>query len=152
MKKRTSINIDADLLEKAKREIPSISKFLTECLEIFLGVNDAKIADMQTQIDIIKKAKLEIYLLSQIDNNVEINENYDKDKINGAWIKLWGEYRRTSNINEKALNEISQMTGKPQSFFINLVEGLDLFVPKTELSLCDDYEHAVNQSKYFMDK
>lgn len=149
-KKVTTINIDAEVLRLAKREIPNISVFIEDCFRAYLGLDDENITGIQDELNRIKEARLRIHLLSEEDDlNSNLENRMDKKKMNEAWIKIWGVYRTSEVIYPADIQNASNVLGVSIEDLKSLMSDLLIFVPKQDLSKCDDYFYAVKMHKDF---
>lgn len=144
VKKVSTINIDENILKLAKKEIPNLSSFVENCLKIYLGL-DTNINTIQNELNTIKQCQLNIHILTQLDyENVEL-QNQNKDKINKEWLKIWGLYRNTETIIDSDIMTASVIIGKSYTFLTNMMEILIAYIPKNELSFCDDFDYSLNR-------
>lgn len=149
-KKVTTVNIDAEVLRLAKREIPNISVFIEDCLRAFLGLDDKNITGIQDELNRIKEARLRIHLLSEEDDlNSSLEKCIDKKKVNEAWIKVWGVYRTSEVIYPADLENASNIISVSSEDLKDFMSDLLLFVPKSDLSKCDDYFYACTVHKEY---
>lgn len=94
-KVRTTLTIEDEIYEKAKKNIPNLSEFLEECLKHYFGyVNGTfPIGDVDEISDKIGKLQVELFLINEnydVEESKREAENFEKDK---AWRFLWNDYR-----------------------------------------------------------
>ena len=149
-KKVTTVNIDAEVLRLAKREIPNISVFIEDCFRAYLGLDDENITGIQDELNRIKDARLKIHLLSKEDDlNSSLENRMNKKKMNEVWIKIWGVYRTSEVIYPADLINASNIIGVSPEDLKDFMNDLLLFVPKSDLGKCDDYFYAREVHKDF---
>lgn len=141
MKKTTTISIDEKILLTAKKEIPNISVFVEECMRTYLGLN-TEVEDIQEELDKIKTAKLNISILTQKEEDSEIIINTDNARVNKIWVKLWGLYRKTGNINPKEFDFACNTLGLNARELDDVLKSLKFNVPQMEWVKCDDFNTA----------
>ena len=140
-KKITTINIDEDLIKRAKKEIPNVSIFFENCLKAYLdGDGDAK--TIQDEIHLIKQARLNIHILTAKYEETQFNEGVDYKKQNNAWISVWGVYRATEQFNDEALERAGNLLNKSGSELKTILKTLKLYCSPDELRRCDDWDFA----------
>lgn len=152
VKKVSTINIDEDVLKLAKKEIPNISGFIEDCLKSYLGLNeDMRIRTIQDELNTIKKSQLNIHILTQTDyENAEVT-NLNKGKLNEAWLSIWSNYRNTESIIDSDVLNASSILGKSYSYLLEMMNTLLTYVPKQELSFCDEFEYSLNLYEQIVD-
>ena len=144
-KKVTSIRIDGDLLDKARKEIPNLSYFIEECLRAYFGIKTEtfNITDVQRELDKIKQSSLNIHILSQR----EITSNVEMEKVaenkNKAWLKLWGTFRSNRIYSESTLMKSSEILNVEPRDLVSMMNYLVDYTSKSELMLCDEWEYAI---------
>ena len=123
------LTIDEELLEKAKKQIPNISKFFEECLKNYLGVGKHLVhtSNMQDLIDTISKCQLELYLMNERGNIEEAQEKAAKQEINLAWRQLYTEYRDTRTINQDKLKHAADVLNVGSIELTDIVEVCFVF-------------------------
>lgn len=142
VKKVTTISIDENILKKAKMEIPNLSTFVEECLKQYLGLEN-EVADMQVELEKIKDSMLKIHLLSKTD--YAPSKELDIKKINDTWIKCWGVYRSNGIYNDAQIEKLAGLVDYEISYIKSMMNNLKLYLPKSDLSACDDWENAVKK-------
>ena len=93
---RTTLTIDEEVYEKAKKSIPNLSEFLEECLKHYFGYADGifPVGNVNEINDKIGKLQVELFLINQnydIEESKKEAETFEKDK---AWRFLWNDYFR----------------------------------------------------------
>lgn len=148
-KKVTTIRVDKDLLDMARKEIPNLSYFIEECLRAYFGIKTEtfNIKDVQSELDRIKQSSLNIHILTQIEraNNVEIEKSIEMK--NNAWMKLWGTYRNNRIYSEISLSKTSEVLNENPRDLIQLMDYLLNYLDKDDLLKCDDWEFVQNIKK-----
>lgn len=144
-KKVTTINIDSKVLSRAKREIPNISVFIEDCLKVYLNItdNDDNVSLMQDELNKIKDARLKLHLLSEVQDNDEEIQLYDKDKINRAWSSIWREYRTHHYINNTNMQSACTILNRTENELTDIMDILLYNTDSQELILCDEWNYAL---------
>ena len=144
-KKVTTINIDSKVLSRAKREIPNISVFIEDCLKVYLDItdNDDNVSLMQDELNKIKDARLKLHLLSEVQDNDEEIQLYDKDKINRAWSSIWREYRTHNHINNTNMQNACTILNRTENELKDIMDTLLYNTDSQELIQCDDWDYAL---------
>ena len=106
-KVRTTLTIEEDVYEKAKKEIPNLSEFFEECLKHYLGYVDGTfpIGNINDITDKIGKLQVELFLINQnydMETAMKEAEQFEKDK---AWRFLWNDYRIRLVPDELLMNK-----------------------------------------------
>ena len=111
MKTKTTLSIDAELLEKSKNHIPNLSAFVEICLKQYLGIgnNLTPTSKMYELVETISKCQLELHLMNERENIAEAKQKAEKQEINIAWRQLYTEYRDTKTINQSKLEHASEV-------------------------------------------
>ena len=138
-KKNFTITLDEDLLEKAKKHIPNISRFVEECLKQYLGIGNNLIptSKMYDLVEGISKNQLELYLMNERNNIEEAKEQAAKDEINLAWRQLYTEYRDTRTINQGKLKHASEILNVPLEELTDIVEVCFVFSRQDEIDVTE---------------
>ena len=94
-KVRTTLTIEEEVYEKAKKTIPNLSEFLEECLKHYFGYANGTfpIGNINEISDKIGKLQVELFLINQnydMETAIKEAEKFEKDK---AWRFLWNDYR-----------------------------------------------------------
>ena len=122
-KKRIELSIEEDILEKAKKQIPNMSKFFENCLQAYLGINNLfHTTNAQEAIDTIKNAQTALYLLTERNKIEENIKKAEHDEINLSWRRLYTEYRDTKTINQDKLTHASKTLKVDTEELIDIVE------------------------------
>lgn len=109
-KEAVKLSIESDVLEKAKKQIPNMSKFFENCLSAYLGMNNQSVFytnDAQEAIDTIRNAQTALYILTERNKIEENIKQAEDDEIRLTWMKLYTEYRDTRTINQDKLKHAS---------------------------------------------
>lgn len=114
MKKDVTLSVDEDLLTIAKKHIPNLSKFFTECLESWLDYTDKngeqRGAELLEQQKAMNMAKMKIYLLLEDTYYEENMEEKIRNKKNSdAWLRIWAPYRRGGKPDPKEMEEVMKI-------------------------------------------
>ena len=93
---RTTLTIEEEVYEKAKKQIPNLSEFLEECLKYYFGIVDGMmpIANDQELLDEIGRLQAKLYINKQnfnVEESIQRAETFEKNK---AWRFLWNDYFR----------------------------------------------------------
>lgn len=144
-KKVTTINIDSKVLSRAKREIPNISVFIEDCLKVYLNItdNDDNVSLMQDELNKIKDARLKLHLLSEVQDNDDEIQLYDKDKINRAWSSIWREYRTHNHINNTNMQNACTILNRTENELKDIMDTLLYNTDSQELIQCDKWDYAL---------
>lgn len=144
-KKVTTVYISSDILKKAKKEIPNISGFVEECLRVYMGIGDENITSIQDELNKIKDSQLKIHLLSENDFTEPVVKEFDNRKCNEVWLRIWATYRNTEAIIDSDIHNASTVLNKSYDYLKNMMEDLLLYVPKSDLAKCDDWNTALKE-------
>ena len=144
-KKVTTINIDSKVLSRAKREIPNISVFIEDCLKVYLNItdNDDNVSLMQDELNKIKDARLKLHLLSEVQDNDEEIQLYDKDKINHAWSSIWRTYRTHQYFNNINMQSACTILNRTENELKDIMDTLLYNTDSQELIQCDEWDYAL---------
>ncbi|MBQ9024795.1 MAG: type II toxin-antitoxin system CcdA family antitoxin [Methanobrevibacter sp.] len=141
-KETIHVSIDENLLKIAKKNIPNLSKFFTQCLEAWLEYQDKngdeRGAELRQQFETMNMAKMKICLLlesSYYEENIE--EKIENEKKTRAWLNIWKDYRRTTTYQPKAMTEATKI--------------LELTEEELEDIMWDAYEDFTHELKYQAD-
>ena len=128
-KKDLTITIDEDILKKAKKQIPNLSKFIEECLKQYLGIgnNLTPTSKMYDLVETISKSQLELYLMNERQHIEEAKQKAEKQEINLAWRHLYTEYRDTRTINQDKLKHAVEVLGVNSEELTDIVEVCYVF-------------------------
>ena len=128
-KTKTTLSIDADLLEKSKKHIPNLSAFVEICLKQYLGIgnNLTPTSKMYELVETISKCQLELHLMNEREHIQEAKDKAAKQEINLSWRHLYTEYRDTRTINQDKLKHAVEILGVPEEELIDIVEVCFVF-------------------------
>lgn len=109
-KVRTTLTIEEEVYEKAKKSIPNLSEFLEECLKHYFGYANGTfpIGNINEITDKIGMLQVELFLINQnydIQESIERAENFERNK---AWRFLWNDYRIRLIPDESLLAEAEE--------------------------------------------
>ena len=151
-KKITTLHLDEKVLNKAKREIGNISVFVENCLKAYLGLDnpDFNISLIDDELDKMKRANLNIHLLSGQEQSNEIKSRHSKQEIDEAWLKVWGEYRVNEICNYKNVDKLSQLVDYNSDEIMDMMESLLTNCDRKQLLKCETFEGAEKQLKQFL--
>ena len=146
MKKVTTMNIDEDVLERAKKEIPNISLFCEDCLKKFLGLDGGIVGSIENELDKMKKAQLNIHILSQAEYEAQVSESLSSKENNTVWVGIWRNYCNTQTIIPDSLEKASKVLGVSTGFLEGMLDTLYIVLSREDMVKCDDWSYAY--SKY----
>lgn len=108
MKKKITVSIDEDILEKAKKQMPNISEFFNECLKQYLGLADGiyPTANASDIIENISKSQAELFILNQSFDVHEKMKLIENEKINRPFRALWNDYKRRLKFNTELMQDV----------------------------------------------
>ena len=123
-KKQLILTIDEDVVDKAKKQIPNISRFAEECLKQYLGIGNNLIPTfkMNELTQTISKCQLELYLMNERNKIEENIKKASEDEIRIAWMKLYAEYRDQRVINKDKLKHASEVLKVSEEELTDIVE------------------------------
>ena len=123
-KKNVTITIEEKLLEKAKKNIPNISEFVTYCLKNYLGEIEGllPIWKQEELLDTIAKCQLELYLMNEKTNIEENMRKAEKEKIDLVWRKIYKEYRVRQNNPQEHLDKAAEKLGVPVKELMDILD------------------------------
>ena len=112
-KVRTTLTIEEDVYEKAKKEIPNLSEFFEECLKHYLGYVDGTfpIGNINDITDKIGKLQVELFLINQNYDAEESRKNAENEERDKAWRFLWNDFRPTLIPDETLLEKAIETLG-----------------------------------------
>lgn len=110
---KTTLTIEKEVLEKAKKHLPNISAFVEECLKQYIGLADGiyPTADAQEIVDEIGKLQAKLFILNQNFDLEEGMRQIEQEKLNRPWRFLWNDYKRKLTINPQLMREASNALG-----------------------------------------
>lgn len=137
-KVRTTLTIEEEIYEKAKKEIPNLSEFLEECLKHYFGYANGTfpIGNINDITNKIGKLQVELFLINQnydMETAIKEAENFEKDK---TWRFLWNDYRIKLIADNRLLEEAEKILEVDNELLEDLLDEL--------------YE-AMNEDKDFID-
>lgn len=138
MKKITTINIDAEVLEKAKKELPNLSGFVEDCLKAYFGWNDTRIRTIDENLTVIQNALLNIQIASREDAKIQVSEDFSVAQQNRAWISVWASDNVDNNVWEQSANILNCTVKELQE----LVRLVDYEIDATERFKCNRWGYV----------
>ena len=142
MKKKITVSIDEDILEKAKKQMPNISEFFNECLKQYLGLADGiyPTANASDIIENISKSQAELFILNQSFDVHEKMKLIEDEKINRPFRALWNDYKRRLKFNTELMQDVLNVVNVDES---TLEDVLDFaYFNQDELSLNFSWEEV----------
>ena len=138
-KEKATISLDAEVLDKARKQIPNLSGFIENCLKQYLGIGNNLIptSKMGELVETISKSQLELYLMNERGNIEEAKEKAAKQEINLAWRKLYTTYRDTRTIDESLLTNASEILGVSKVDLTDIVEVCFVFSRQEEVDVTE---------------
>lgn len=152
MKKAVKLSIDESLLDKAKKNIPNLSRFVEECLEYKLNIVDyysnpeaeTKLRQINNDID---NLVFERNLLIKLVANQDLRESRENHKKMFVWRKLFHNFLKYKNYDYKDLEEACEVLERDKNDLINMLEQLYehcLYSPINEKNnIKNNYTYAV---------
>ena len=111
MKKKLTLSINEDVIEKASQQIPNISEFVETCLKEFLGMNPGNYPTRTAHeiIDDIGQRQLDLHILNE-QNKIEHNmQSMEQEKIDRYWRDLYLKYRDELILSDDLMKEASNL-------------------------------------------
>lgn len=142
MKKKITVSIDEDILEKAKKQMPNISEFFNECLKQYLGLADGiyPTANASDIIENISKSQAELFILNQSFDVHEKMKLIENEKINRPFRALWNDYKRRLKFNTELMQDVLKVVNVDEE---TLEDVLDFaYFNQDELSLNFSWEEV----------
>jgi len=104
---RTTLTIEKEIYENARKHIPNISEFLEECLKQYLGLADGiyPTANVKDIVDDIAKSQAKLFILNQNYDYEKAQKEVEDEKVNRPLRKLWNEYRKSLIADEQLMSE-----------------------------------------------
>ena len=139
-KARTTLTIDKDLLEKAKKQLPNISEFVEECLKQDLGLTDGiyPTAEASDLIETISKSQAELFILNESVNVHENMKLIENEKINRPLRALWNDYRRRLEMNPEFMHDVLDVVDVDEETLEDILDFA--YVNQDKLSLNFSWE------------
>lgn len=125
-KVRTTLTIEEEIYEKAKKEIPNLSEFLEECLKHYFGYANGTfpIGNINDITNKIGKLQVELFLINQnydMETAIKEAENFEKDK---TWRFLWNDYRIKLIADNRLLEEAEKILRVDSELLEDLLDEL----------------------------
>lgn len=147
-KKITTISIDEDILKAGKKEIPNFSKFIENCIRAYL--KEYNVPDIENELNKIREASLNIYILTSKNKEQEFTVKRDKETENRAWIKVWGTYRSNETYNQSDLENAGKTLHMTGDSLLSLMNYLKTYCSNEDLRKCDDWDYAVKLHEHML--
>lgn len=146
-KKKITVSIDSEILEKAKKQMPNISEFFNECLKQYLGLADgiyptAKASDI---IESISKSQAELHILNESINVHKRMKLIEDEQINRPFRALWNDYRRRLNINQELMQDVLKVVNVDAETLEDILDFA--YVNQESLSLNFSWEELYEKYK-----
>ena len=141
-KKKITVSIDEEILERAKKQMPNISEFLNECLKQYLGLADGiyPTANASDIINNISKSQAELFILNESFKVHERMKIIEDEKINRRFRALWNDYKRRLNVNQELMEDVLKVVSVD---YETLEDILDFaYVNQEHLSLNFSWEEV----------
>ena len=141
-KKKITVSIDEEILEKAKKQMPNISEFMNECLKQYLGLADG-IYPTANASDIIKnisKSQAELFILNESFKVHERMKLIEDEKINRPFRALWNDYKRRSTLNQELMQDVLNVVNVDAETLEDILDFA--YVNQAELSLNFSWEEV----------
>ena len=141
-KKKITVSIDEEILEKAKKQMPNISEFMNECLKQYLGLADG-IYPTANASDIIKnisKSQAELFILNESFKVHERMKLIEDEKINRPFRALWNDYKRRLTLNQELMQDVLNVVNVDAETLEDILDFA--YVNQEELSLNFSWEEV----------
>ena len=141
-KKKITVSIDEEILEKAKKQMPNISEFMNECLKQYLGLADG-IYPTANASDIIKnisKSQAELFILNESFKVHERMKLIEDEKINRPFRALWNDYKRRLTLNQELMQDVLNVVNVDAETLEDILDFA--YVNQAELSLNFSWEEV----------
>ena len=142
MKKKITVSIDEDILEKAKKQMPNISEFFNECLKQYLGLADGiyPTANASDIIENISKSQAELFILNQSFDVHEKMKLIEDEKINRPFRALWNDYKRRLKFNTELMQDVLKVVNVDEETLEDILDFA--YFNQDELSLNFSWEEV----------
>lgn len=122
-KQAIKLSIDEEILKIAKREIPNLSSFFQQCLELYINTNHEEF-ELQKLSRTISEAnfKRELLFKSQLDKKYE-----EQDLIaeqNHYWTMLYGSYLHNNSTEWELMKKCIEILGQSEEVLISMMDTL----------------------------
>lgn len=144
-KKITTISIDEKILVKAKKEIPNLSIFVEDCLKSYLGFDNTNIKGIDENMLVIKKALLDIHILSSKDDVENVEKVYTVQEQNRVWNNLFGKFRNNEDISVDDFEKSSKILNVSVKDLKELLENIEFNFNGNDLIQCNEWSFAKKQ-------
>ena len=123
-KVRTTLTIDEEVYEKARKQIPNLSEFLEECLKHYFGYANGlfPVGNINDITEKIGKLQVELYLINQnqdVEDGLKKAEEFEKNK---AWRFLWNDYFRRLIPDKQLLATAVEVLGVDEETLEDLLD------------------------------
>lgn len=141
-KKKITVSIDEEILERAKKQMPNISEFLNECLKQYLGLADGiyPTANASDIINNISKSQAELFILNESFKVHERMKIIEDEKINRRFRALWNDYKRRLNVNQELMEDVLKVVSVDYETLEDLLDFA--YVNQEHLSLNFSWEEV----------
>lgn len=111
MKIKTTLTIEKEVFEKAKKHLPNISEFVEECLKEYLGLAEGTYptAEAKDIADVIGKSQTKLFILNKDYDFKESQRMIEQEKINRPFRALWNDYKRRLKPNQELMQEVMKI-------------------------------------------
>lgn len=127
MKKKLTLSINEDVIEKASQQIPNISEFVETCLKEFLGMNPGNYPTKTAHeiIDNIGRNQLDLHILNE-QNKIEANiQSMGQEKIDRVWRDLYLKYRDELVVSDSLMEEASKILDVDAELLEDMLDCVD---------------------------
>lgn len=129
VKEPVNLSIDKELLQRAKENIPNLSKFIEGCLKSYFGYVDYPInlIDIEDDFKKIDEIIMDIHIKTEAKKVQRHLNEVMSERINLPWRRFWYPYQEQyddQNFGDKALQDLSDATGKDEAELKRMAETL----------------------------
>ena len=127
MKKKLTLSINEDVIEKASQQIPNISEFVETCLKEFLGMNPGNYPTRTAHeiIDDIGRRQVDMHILNE-QNKIEANiESMEQEKIDKVWRDLYLKYRDELILSDSLMEEACKILDVDAELLEDMLDCVD---------------------------
>ena len=144
---KTTLTIEKEVFEKAKKHLPNISEFVEECLKQYLGLADGTYptAEAKDIADVIGKSQAKLFILNKDYDFKESQRMIEQEKLNSPWRALWNDYKRKQTINKQLMSDALQVLPVDAETLEDILDFADF--NQEELSLNFSWEEVYEKYK-----
>lgn len=148
MKKKTHISIEETLLIEAKDHIPNLSKFVEECLSVYLDLNNSMTGEL-AELELkqlnrkIDQLKLKRYYLSEQTISNKNSERRWVEEQNKRWRKIWADYRKYKIYDNYDMEKAEELLDKNEEELITMMDKLLEYRREISLMDCEEWNGAL---------